>query len=307
LTGDECAPEAAVTIRVGVDTLCWHAQLEQRELGIEDVFDQATILGAECVSVGLHHLRHFDREGRRALGRLADELGLAVIVMGDSVGAARDGGSSREGAQLVADSLAKAEDLGSSLLRLTSSFYRADFARRPDLIRLEQQYITDVLKHSLRQADAVGISLLLENHSDFTAMEYEQILDQVGHEHVGVFLDLTNPVSALDDPVPFVERMAPHARAGHIKDYLFRSILCEDGHHRYGFEVRFAYPGEGVADLPRLVAALKSGVGERDYQLTIEGLVSRAGVSDQLDRLRPALAHVRDMLDVLPEAADAMP
>jgi sugar phosphate isomerase/epimerase len=299
-TGDQCAPEAAVTIRVGVDTLCWHARLERRELRIEDVLDQATSLGAECVSIGLHHVRHLDRDARRALGRLAEELGLSLIVMGNSVGAARDGDSTREGARLVADFLAKAEDLGSSLLRLTSGFYRADLAGRPDLIRLERQYVTDVLKTSLRDADAVGISLLLENHSDFTALEYEQILDDVGREHVGVFLDLTNPVSALDDPVPFVERMAPHARAGHIKDYLFRSIMCEDGHHRFGFEVLFAYPGEGVADLPRLVAALKNGVGERDCPLTIEGLVSRSGVSDQLDRLRPALAYVRDMLDATP-------
>jgi hypothetical protein len=102
--------------------------------------------------------------------------------------------------------------------------------------------------------------------------------------------------------------MAPHARAGHIKDYAFRSILCEDGHHRYGFEVLFAYPGEGVADLPRLVAVLKSGVRERDFQLTIEGLVSRAGVDDQVERLVPALAYVRRLVDSTPdEVADATP
>jgi sugar phosphate isomerase/epimerase len=294
-----------VTISVGVDTLCWHARLEQHELRIEDVVDQAAGLGAECLSIGLHHVRHLDRAGRRALARLAGEAGLRLITMGDSVGAARNCDSPGVGAQRVADELAKTEDLGSSMLRLTSSFYRADLAGEPGLIELERQYVTDVLTRSLASAHAAGISLLLENHSDFTALEYERILDEVGPDQIGVFLDLTNPVSALEDPVAFVERMAPHARAGHIKDYAFRSIFSEDGHHRYGFEVLFAYPGEGVADLPRLVGALKNGVRERDYPLTIEGLVSRAGVNDQVERLKPALAYVRRLVDSTPEVGDA--
>ena len=32
----------------------------------------------------------------------------------------------------------------------------------------------------------------------------------------GVFLDLINPIAALDDPLPVVQALAPLATAGHV-------------------------------------------------------------------------------------------
>ena len=57
-----------------------------------------------------------------------------------------------------------------------------------------------------------------------------------GNGDVGtdVFLDLVNPVAALEDPAVVVERSAPLAHAGHVKDYVFRSIPTDDGYHRHG-------------------------------------------------------------------------
>jgi len=45
------------------------------------------------------------------------------------------------------------------------------------------------------------------------------------------------------------------------------------------------------------VRALRAGVGERSFFLTIEGLDNRAGIHDQVDRLRPSLALLRGMLE----------
>ena len=137
--------------------------------------------------------------------------------------------------------------------------------------------------------------LLLENHSDFTASEYRSIAEEV-EGRVGVFLDLVNAVAALEDPVPVVRALAPLARAGHVKDYVFRSIPTDDGYHRRGFEVLYRYPGEGVADLPALAAALAEGIGGREFFLTVEGLDNRAGVADQRERLVPSLALLRRLL-----------
>ena len=92
-----------------------------------------------------------------------------------------------------------------------------------------------------------------------------------------------------------VERLAPLAYAGHVKDYVFRSIPTDDGYHRRGFEVLYRYPGEGVADLPSLVDTLRRGVGERIFFLTIEGLDNRADVADQRERLDPSLARLREL------------
>jgi sugar phosphate isomerase/epimerase len=102
-------------------------------------------------------------------------------------------------------------------------------------------------------------------------------------------------VAALDDPVPVVEALAPLALAGHVKDYVFESIQTDDGYHRRGFSVLYRYPGEGVADLPSLMAALRRGVGDRDVWLTVEGLDNRASVADQASRLAPCLALLREL------------
>ena len=75
----------------------------------------------------------------------------------------------------------------------------------------------------------------------------------------------------------------------------FESIPTDDGYHRRGFKVLYRYPGEGVADLPALMAALRAGIGGRDFYLTIEGLDNRADVDDQRSRLEQSLALLRSL------------
>ena len=58
----------------------------------------------------------------------------------------------------------------------------------------------------------------------------------------------------------------------------------------------YRYPGEGVAPLGELVFALRHGIGQRHFSLTVEGLDNRAGVHDQLKRLRPTVALVRKLV-----------
>jgi hypothetical protein len=110
---------------------------------------------------------------------------------------------------------------------------------------------------------------------------------------MGVFLDLINPIVTFDDPLRAIERLAPFASSGHIRDFELRSIQQPDQYHRRGFEVLYRYPGEGVAPIRALVTKLKQVVGDRPYDLVVEGLDSRADVDDQVERLRPALTHLR--------------
>jgi sugar phosphate isomerase/epimerase len=177
-----------------------------------------------------------------------------------------------------------------------SGFYRAELAGQPALIDAERRYVTEVLIETADRARAAGVRLLLENHSDFTVDEYRRIVDDVGRDRMGVFLDLINPVVTFDDPLRAIERLAPLASSGHVRDFELRSIQQPDHYHRRGFEVLYRYPGEGVAPLAALVSKLGRVVGERPYDLLIEGLDSRADVDDQVKRLGPALAHLRRLL-----------
>ena len=281
-------------IRLGIDTLCWHLRLERGAVTLEDVLEQAASLEAEFVQVNLHHARDRDVAELRALAALADERGLRLLASGDFLGEGRNGDAPEVGIGRVHGWLERAVALGSPVLRVVSGFYRADLAGQPEKIEAERRYVVSVLRGALPAADAAGVALLLENHSDFTADEYRSLLAEAGGS-TGVFLDVINPVAALDDPLPVVRALAPLARAGHVKDYVFESIPTDDGYHRRGFAVRYRYPGEGVADLPLLIASLREGLDGREFFLSIEGLDNHADVDDQRERLAPALALLRGL------------
>jgi sugar phosphate isomerase/epimerase len=285
-----------VAIALGVDTLCWHLPLERGDVGVEQVLEQAAGLGCAHVQVDLHHVRSRSVPELERLRGRAEGLGLHLLASGAFLGEGRNGDDPSVGVERVEGWLERAVAIGSPILRVASGFYRAELMGRPDLIGQERRFVIDVLSRSLSAAAAAGVQLLLENHSDFTVGEYLSIMDEVG-EGAGVFLDLINPVVVLDDPVPVIEALAPLAPAGHVRDYEFRSIQTDDAYHRRGFEVLYRYPGEGVAPLAALVGALRRGIGERDYRLSVEGLDNRAGVLDQVDRLRPSLELLRGILD----------
>jgi sugar phosphate isomerase/epimerase len=262
---------------------------------LEDVLEESAALGAEFVQVNLHHSRNRQLDDLRALAARAGALGLPLLVSGDFLGEGRNGDSPEVGIGRVHAWLERAVALGSPILRVVSGFYRADLIGRPELIETERRYVVSVLRGALPAADAAGVALLLENHSDFTGDEYRSLVAEAGGS-TGVFLDLINPIAALDDPGPVVRALAPLSRAGHVKDYVFESIPTDDGYHRRGFAVRYCYPGEGVADLPLLMAALREGLDGRDFHLSVEGLDNHRDVDDQRERLRPALAVLRNLV-----------
>ena len=284
-----------MTVIVGTDTLCWHLRLETGRVTVEDVLATSAALGADGVAVNLHHLRH--RTDLAAIAARARDLGLRLGTSGDFLGAARRGDTVAAGADRVRRWLEGAVALGSDHLRVASGFYRAELAGQPDVIDRERDLVTGILATTADEARSAGVTLLLENHSDFSIAEYRRIVEDVGRDRMGVFLDVINPIAAFDDPVGVIAELAPLALAGHVKDYVLESIQQPDGYHRRGFSVLYRYPGEGQAELPALLGALCDGVDpERTYLLTIEGLDNRAEVDDQAARIAPALAYVRSLV-----------
>jgi sugar phosphate isomerase/epimerase len=276
---------------LGADTLCWHARIEAGEIELDGVLAEAKEAGAAFVQLNLHHARPLGDGALAALARRAEGEGLRLLASGDFVRGTVDDARER-----VARWVHRAAVLGSPVLRVASGFYRADLAGRPDLIAAEADHVVAVLGASLDVAADAGVRLLLENHSDFTAAEYVDIVERVGG--VGVFLDLINPVSSLEDPAPVIERLAPLAPAGHVKDYELVSDFVADGYHRRGWALRWRYPGEGVVDLRTLLGVLLDA-GDGEFMLSVEGLDNRAGVADQVDRLRASLDAIRHAVQML--------
>jgi sugar phosphate isomerase/epimerase len=285
-----------VTIALGVDTLCWHMPLEAGLITVEEVLEDAASLGAPVVSLNLHHTRSRSIEEHRELAGLASGLGIRLLAQGDFLGSPRSGDEPAAGVERIRAWLPYAVAIGSPTLRLASGFYRGELASRPDLIDAERRYVTRVLVDARDDARGAGVRLVLENHSDFLVDEYEAIVREIGEDHVGVFLDLINPIVTFDDPLRAVRVLAPLAVSGHVRDFELISVHQPDGFHRRGFDVRYRYPGEGVAPLGDVIGALVATVGDRPYDLMIEGLDSRADVLDQHERLARSMPVVRKHL-----------
>jgi sugar phosphate isomerase/epimerase len=286
-----------VTISLGVDTLCWHMPLEAGLITVEDVLRDVASLGVPVVALNLHHTRDRSVDAQRELAAMAGDLGVRVLAQGDFLGSPRLGDDPSVGVERIRGWLERASALGSPTLRLASGFYRAELAAQPDLIEAERRYVTQVLLGAREAAAQEGVMLIMENHSDFLVTEYEEIVHEVGTEHVGIFLDLINPIITFDDPFRAIEVLAPLARSGHVRDFELISIYQPDHYHRRGFDVRYRYPGEGVAPLAALIATLSATVRDRPYDLLIEGLDSTADALDQHDRLAACMPLVRDLLD----------
>jgi sugar phosphate isomerase/epimerase len=131
------------------------------------------------------------------------------------------------------------------------------------------------------------------HHSDFTEAEYRSIFEALDDALARVFLDVINPVAALEDPLPVVRELVPFSVAGHVKDFELESIQTEGGYHRRGFAVINRHPGEGIADLPGIWSALGDGLHGRELPLAVEGLDNRADVRDQVERLRASFERLR--------------
>lgn len=280
-------------VQLGVDTLSYHCRLVAGEISLFAVLEEVAALGGEFVQLNARHLNSVSEGGVDELRRTANGLGLGLTLAGDVLGCAERGDSVAKGVSRLQGWMELANRLGSPFVRVSSGFYRNEMLGDGAVIRAELEYVVGALRGAASGSD---VRILLENHSDFTPDEYVEIVERVGRDRVGVFLDLINPVSLLLDPLPVIERLAPMASAGHAKDYRICSNYVEDGAHRRGFEVQWCYPGEGVADLPALVAALGMVKSSLPYYLSIEGLDNRAGVADQKDRLGDSLSLLQDLV-----------
>jgi len=98
--------------------------------------------------------------------------------------------------------------------------------------------------------DELDMLLAVENHQDVTSEDL-LVLCQAGGSHVGVTLDVVNPLAVGQEPFEFAERIGPHIFNIHIKDY---SIHRTDS----GYQLARAGIGDGVIDWRRLLTHVRT-------------------------------------------------
>ena len=104
------------------------------------------------------------------------------------------------------------------------------------------------------------VNIGIENHKDFHAAELAEMLGRLSSPHIGACVDTGNSIALLEDPMTVVETLAPFAVTTHIKDMAVQETPT-------GFLLAEVPLGEGILDLPRMLALFEKYNPQIDYML----------------------------------------
>ncbi len=99
-------------------------------------------------------------------------------------------------------------------------------------------------------AEKVGIPLAIENHKDRVVDEEVEVLKKYSSEYLGANVDFGNNISMCDDPMDVIVKLAPYAKATHMKDMGVRS-------YAEGFHLSEVVFGDGFLDSLAMWKVLK--------------------------------------------------
>ena len=95
---------------------------------------------------------------------------------------------------------------------------------------------------------AHDLALAIENHQDATSDELLELCE-AGGPHVGITLDVANPLAVGEEPLAFARKVGPLVRNVHLKDYRVFATPS-------GFRLVRCALGEGLIPFPDLLALL---------------------------------------------------
>jgi sugar phosphate isomerase/epimerase len=245
-------------MKIGIDSYCYHRYFGEvypvqsapdTAMTIEDFLSRSVDLGAEGISLESCFLPQRDPGYLSELGARLDELELErVYAWGHPNGLL--GGKSPEAYDDMILSIPQARAVGADVMRVVGNNGRYRFDEHEKQI----DRLSALFAEAVKEAEAQGIRLAIENHQDFTFEELATLLENVNSPYLGLTFDSGNCLRILDDPIKGLERLAPRVLATHIKDIRLQRGMSAD---RWQF---FACvpAGEGVVDLPRIIGILKA-------------------------------------------------
>jgi sugar phosphate isomerase/epimerase len=104
------------------------------------------------------------------------------------------------------------------------------------------------------------LRLAVENHKDWLAAEFVEILRKLDSEFVGACVDFGNNLALLEEPMDVVEALAPFAFSTHIKDMAVQEYAD-------GFLLSEVPLGDGFLDLPKMIAVLRKANPKIQFNL----------------------------------------
>jgi sugar phosphate isomerase/epimerase len=195
--------------------------------------------------------------------RRAAEEGLGCVQIADNLPLEEMSDRERRDLRALATSLGVAVEVGARGLtseRLIHLLDVAVFFHSPILrfvidgpgYQPNVDSVVAVVREALPRLHASGVQLAIENHDRLRAAEFRAIVERTDPEHVGICLDSVNSMGAGEGVHAVVEALAPLTLNLHLKEYVVERVS-----HRMGFVVEGRPAGQGMLDVPWLLAEIR--------------------------------------------------
>jgi sugar phosphate isomerase/epimerase len=156
-----------------------------------------------------------------------------------------------------------AHDFGCKVVRVIGGVVLPNPVHKPFHVsvsrRQEIKTVAKNLKSFVDDAALEGLTVALENHTDYKTDEMLEILDLVDSEAMKVTLDTGNAMFLKEDPVETVEKLSPFAAYTHIKDM-----------KHFGPLVMSVPLGQGEVDIASIISILKDTEYSGLYSIEVD-------------------------------------
>jgi sugar phosphate isomerase/epimerase len=152
-------------------------------------------------------------------------------------------------------------DAGVDIVRMALlSGRRYEIFRSAEDFRQFKLRCEQALTRVARLAGQLKIRVAVENHKDFRAREFAELVRRPGSEFVGVCLDIGNNIALLEDSWFVVDTLAPLTFTVHLKDMAVETASD-------GFLLAEVPLGRGLLDLHRLVRRIHEARPQARFHL----------------------------------------
>ena len=215
----------------------WHHFVHKPGFDAIAFADLARSMGFQGISLSLNdaNYRHLGGRDNERMDRLRAYLsnhGMSLEV--DTSGTAP---------AHMSEMLNVANRMGATSLRT--------YTRPGGTVREMMQNTADDLAAVTQQANSLGVTIVLENHEDFTGPELSEIVEQVNHPNLKILYDYGNSQMVLEDPIAALNAVLPHVHSVHFKDHVM--LRCKDAGR---LTVAGVPVGEGFLPLAELTRRL---------------------------------------------------
>jgi len=192
----------------------------------------------------------------------ADRYGLSVVQIADNCPLHLLAAEDLEELRRTALGLGIRVEVGMRGLVPESVFTYLDIAKRldSDILRVvidaadyepEIDAVIRTIRALVPRLKDAGIRLAIENHDRFLSCNFVRMVTETDPEWVGICLDSVNSMGAGEGVREVVQTLAPFTVNLHLKEFTVRRV-----HHKMGFVVEGLPAGQGMLNIPWLVAEI---------------------------------------------------